>query len=169
MTQHPVSKEHLIEIGNITVYFALFENEFKEFFSELTQLKDNKLRISIIIASELSIRQLFQLVNSIYIEVYGKDSNYNEFIEIIRQAERVNDKRNLITHSIWGAGKENAITRIKIKNARKGTDFQAESYFANDIAIIAKEIDDVKMKLQDFRIKVFYPESYQILKNQKKN
>lgn len=157
MSQHAVSKEHLIEIGNITVFFALMENELKSLFSELTQLKDNqKKRLSIIIASELSIRQLFQLVKSLFVEVYGENAFFSELIEIIKKAEKATEKRNLITHSIWGAGKNNSLIRIKIINKNKGTDFQAEPFSVGDFANIAKQIDDVYIELRNFRIKAFF-------------
>ena len=49
---HPVPKEHLEQIGNIVVSFALLENELKQLIESLLETKEQ--RISRIIAAELS-------------------------------------------------------------------------------------------------------------------
>ncbi len=139
--KHPVPEKHLIEIGNIIVSFALLENSLQSFIGKMIS---GKQRVGNIITSELSFKNLRAISINLYIDIYGKSTNYEELKRLISEAGNLEVKRNKIVHSVWGAGKNSDyITRIKkTAKERKGLYFQFEEMSNQDLKKIA---DDIKI------------------------
>ncbi len=147
MLQHPVPDQHLRSIGDITVSFALLESIIQ---SLVGSMLNDPQRIGQIITAELSFKNLRALMISLYIERHGReDSDFEELKGLMTRAGQIEDKRNQITHSIWGAGKDaDTITRIKTTAKEKhGIRFCFEdvsygylSDFATEIKVLAGEI-----------------------------
>ena len=117
--QHPVPKELLVHIGDMTVSFAMLELYLQELMRIL--LGDESPRIGYIVSSHLSFRNLRAVAISLYKERYGEDGAYSELADLLREAGKLEDERNLITHSIWGFGDDVAsIKRIKITAHQNG-------------------------------------------------
>ena len=147
MLQHPVPDQHLKSIGDITVSFALLESQIQTLIGSML---NERQRIGQIITAELSFKNLRALMISLYIERHGKeDVDFVQLKELMTRAGQVEDKRNQITHSIWGVGKDtDTITRIKTTAKEKhGIRFHFEDVssgylanFATEIKVLAEEI-----------------------------
>ena len=147
MLQHPVPDEHLKSIGDITVSFALLENQIQELIGSML---NERQRIGQIITADLSFKNLRALMISLYIARHGKeDADFEKLKELMTRAGEVEVTRNQITHSIWAAGKDaNTVTRIKATAKEKhGIRFQFEEVssgyladFATKIKVLAEDI-----------------------------
>ena len=147
MLQHPVPSTHLTHIGDITVSFALLESTIQFLVGSL--IREHQ-RIGQIITAELSFRNLRALLISLYLERHGEDDDYATLREFIKRAADIEEKRNQITHSIWGAGKDaNSITRIKTTAKEKhGIRFHFEDVTADTLAAVA---DEIKVLAEDIQ------------------
>ena len=95
----------------MTVSFALLVLEIQSLIGSL--IKEHQ-RIGQIITAELSFRNLRALLVSLYLERHGEDDDFTGLRDLMKSAAQMEGKRNQITHSIWGAGKDaDTITRIK--------------------------------------------------------
>jgi hypothetical protein len=147
MLQHPVPDQHLKSIGDITVSFALLESNIQLLIGSML---NERQRIGKIITAELPFKNLRALMISLYIERHGKeDVDFEKLKELMTRAGQIEDKRNQIIHSVWGAGKDaDTITRIKTTAKEKhGIRFHFEdvssgnlSDFATEIKVLAEEI-----------------------------
>jgi len=147
--QHPVPDEHLKHIGDITVSFALLESGLQS----LTQsLLGAGQRLGQIVTAELSFRALRALTVSLYLQRNGEDETLEKFRELIKRAADVEEKRNQITHSLWGAGRDaSSITRIKATaKERHGIRFHFENVTSQQLAEFAREIKVLAHDIQDF-------------------
>lgn len=153
MLKHPVPENHLRAIGDITVSFALLESHIQNLIGSLIY---EHQRIGQIITAELSFKNLRALLVSLYLERHGEDDDFNKPREYMKRAGQTEEKRNQITHSVWGAGKDkDHITRIK-RTAKekhgirfKFEDVSAEALFAfaEDIKVLAGELLDFQLDL----------------------
>jgi hypothetical protein len=152
--KHPAPKEHLQHIGDITVSFAVLESSIQFFASSLI----HEANIANIIMAELAFKNLRALVISLYLERHGRDDDFVTLRGYMNRAARVEEKRNQIIHSVWGAGKNaNTITRVKATAKEKhGLRFQFEDVtaeslqdFANDIKALAEDIGDFNWALAE--------------------
>lgn len=152
MLQHPVPDQHLKSIGDITVSFALLESQIQTLIGSML---NERQRIGQIVTAELSFKNLRALMISLYLERHGKeDVDFERLKELLVRAGRVEDKRNQITHSLWGAGKDaNTITRIKATAKEKhGIRFQFEDVSSEYLADFATEIKVLAEEIQRFWI-----------------
>lgn len=149
--QHPVPQNLLVQIGEITVSFALLESEIESLVGNLISHDQRKGQI---ITAELSFRNLRALLVSLYLHRYGKDSNYGQFRELIVRLGNIEAKRNVITHSLWAAGETvDTITRIKTTAKEKdGFKFDFENMSENKFIDIATEIKVLASDVQDFAL-----------------
>jgi len=147
--KHPVPSKHLEKIGDITVSFALLEIYIKSFIESLLGFHQ---RISQIITAELSFRNLRALLISLYKERYGEDNNFKIARDLMNRAGKIEEARNQIAHSFWGAGKDvYSITRIKTTAKEKyGLQFKFENIKVNDLAKIADDIKKLASEIMDF-------------------
>lgn len=140
MLHHPVPESHLKNIGDITVSFAMLESQLQ---SLIGSLLNERQRIGQIITAELSFKALKALLVSLYIERHGNDdSDFGQLKRLILRCGKIEEKRNQITHSVWGAGSDvNHITRIKTTaKENHGIKFQFEDVSSQSLANIAIEI-----------------------------
>jgi hypothetical protein len=144
--QHPVPKNYLKAIGDITVSFAMLESQIQYLIGSLI---NEHQRIGQIITAELSFKNLRALLISLYLERYGEDDDFSNLREFMKRAGQTEDKRNQIIHSVWAAGKDkDHITRIKTTAKEKHgirfkfEDISAEALheFAKDIKVLAEEL-----------------------------
>ena len=152
MFQHPVPEGHLKSIGDITVSFALLESQLQMLIGSLL---NERQRIGQVITAELSFKGLKALLISLYIERHGKeDPDFEKLKGLINRCGQAEEKRNQITHSIWGAGKDvDHITRIKTTAKEKhGIRFQFENVSSQDLEDFAVEIKSLAYELQRFLI-----------------
>jgi len=149
--QHPVPDEHLKHIGDMTVSFALLESVIQFF---IWILFDDDQRIGQIVTAELSFSRLRALLISLYLERFGDDGDCKTLRSLMQRASVVEQKRNKITHSVWGAGGDtDTIMRIKTTAKEKhGIKFHHEKFSANDLSDFVVEIKELASEIQDFSI-----------------
>lgn len=158
MLNHPVPEEHLTAIGDVTVSFALLESQFQ---SVVFLLLAETQRVSQIITAELAFKNLRALIASLFIERFGKDSEwYRDLRPLLVRASALEGVRNGITHSVWACGTERGpvkktVSRIKTtaKEAH-GYKFSFEQLtapqirdVAYDIKRLAKDVSDLHLRL----------------------
>lgn len=150
MLQHPVPPALLVHIGDITVSFALLENTLQSLAWFL--LNDHQ-RIGQIITAELSFKNLRALIISLYLERSGRNEDFDVLRKLMSRAKKIEDERNLITHSIWGAGSAaNKIVRIKTTaKESSGIKFHFLEMDDNELRAIADEIKSLSEEISDFR------------------
>ncbi|CAB1057219.1 hypothetical protein D1BOALGB6SA_1958 [Olavius sp. associated proteobacterium Delta 1] len=92
---------------------------------------------------------------SLYIERHGKeDEDFEKLKDLMTRAGQAEEKRNQITHSVWGAGKDaDTITRIKTTAKEKhGIRFHFEDVSSDDLAGFAEEIKLLAEEIQRYWI-----------------
>lgn len=151
MLQHAAPDNHLKAIGDITVSFAMLEFQIQNLIGSLIY---EHQRIGQIITAELSFKNLRALLISLYLERHGEDDDFSNLREFMKRAGQAEDKRNLIMHSVWAAGKDkDHITRIKTTAKEKhGIRFKFEEVSAESLNEFAKEIKILAEELQRFQL-----------------
>jgi hypothetical protein len=150
MLQHPVPDQHLKSIGDITVSFAMLESQIQMLIGSML---NERQRIGQIVTAELSFKNLKALLVSLFIERHGKDDeDYEQLKKLITRAGQAEEKRNQITHSVWGAGKDaDSITRIKATAKEKhGIRFQFQDVSSDDLSALAIEIKVLAHDIQNY-------------------
>ena len=149
--QHPVPEEHLKHIGDLTVSFALLEHCLQ---SLVHSLLGSGQRLGQIVTAELSFKALRALAVSLYLQRNGKDEHHEAFRGLVKRAAEIEDQRNQITHSLWGAGTGAvSITRIKTTaKERHGIRFMFEEVTIKQLADFALSIKVLAKDLQDFKL-----------------
>src|SRR6266508_4425695 len=110
--EHPVPKNLLTIIGDMTVSFAALEFHMQIIFVVLIE---QSARIGHILATQLAFSRLRASIISLYKERYGEDTHYQKLKTLMVRAGKIEEERNLIIHSVWGAGDvPGTIKRIKI-------------------------------------------------------
>jgi hypothetical protein len=138
----PTPPEYLQRIGKITSSFAMLEQVVA--FLIWTIISDDSV-VGQIITAELNFKQLLSLLSSLYRHKRSNETKINELEHLLKRAMQVSDKRNVICHSIWGAGDAAAsITRIKTTaKIAKGLRRQFQQTTVKDLDSIIQEIQDV--------------------------
>jgi hypothetical protein len=150
MIQHPVPPEHLTQLGDITVSFALLESALKYI---VWSLISNDQMIGQIITAEIPFKSIRALAISLYIHKKGKDNQgYIKLKELMSLASNIEERRNQIIHSVWGAGKDvNHITRIKTSaKESKGLQHNFEEISIEYLKKFSNEIKQVAENLNNF-------------------
>ena len=106
------------------------------------------------ITSELSFRGLQQLAASLVKEkIPGKSERFKELLKKVGKCE---EKRNYISHSLWGAaltreGEERRVVRTKFSaKQQKGLHFSREELTVADLRQIAMEISVAAYEVEAF-------------------
>ncbi len=125
--QHSVPRHLLTPIGDMTVSFAALELHMQ---AVLIFLLDQTARIGHILASQLSFTRLRATILALHKERYGENSDYLKLKEFMTRAANIEEERNRITHSFWGAGEiPGTIRRLKITaHVKHGLNFENKVY-----------------------------------------
>jgi len=147
--QHPVSEKLLVQIGDITVSFALLESIIQILVGSF--LAEHQ-RIGQIITAELSFKNLRALTKSLYKERHGEDTDFGILRELMKRAANLEGKRNLITHSVWAAGDTaDTVTRIKMTAKETGgLSFQVKKFGENDLKAVAHDLKELSAEILEF-------------------
>ncbi|MFJ2446838.1 hypothetical protein [Pseudomonas sp. NPDC087626] len=152
MMYHPVPDPHLTAIGDITVSYALLEDQVKTLIAALMQ---DTQRVSQIITGGLSYKNIKALAVSMYIHRLGeKSAGFIELKGLLKRSQDLEDERNGITHSVWVSGPDSeTVTRRKIVVREPGGfKFQRKDYTAKDLTDVAIAIrrlaDDIRLFLE---------------------
>lgn len=91
------------------------------------------------------------LLSNLYRSSHGGDADFETLQRLLGRAAQVEEKRNRITHSVWGAGSEGTITRIKTTaKERHGLRFDLEHVSEDDLRAVATEIQHLAWDVQEF-------------------
>lgn len=146
-----IGPEFLLEIGRITVHFSLLEWELIDLVHRLLGLPIRRART---ITSELSFRGLQQLASSLVKE--RRPNRSEEFKTILKKVSACEDKRNFVSHSVWGSGGLTSdglqiVIRTKYTAKQKdGLKFMRQQMTAGDLQKIAREISIAAFDLEVF-------------------
>jgi hypothetical protein len=149
--RHPVPEPILTQIGDITVSFALLESGFQSLAWSFIQ---DSQRIGQLITAELSFKNVRALALSLYRERHGDDADLATLRELLNRAADLEEKRNLIIHSVWATGEEEqTVTRIKATaKQRHGLRYTFTAVSADDLAAVADDIQRLAYDVQRFWI-----------------
>lgn len=111
----------------MTVSFAALELHMQ---AVLIFLVDQTARIGHILASQLSFTRLRVAILALHKEQYGENSDYLKLKDFMKRAAKIDEERNNITHSFWGAGEiPGTIKRLKITTqVKRGLYFDNKVY-----------------------------------------
>jgi hypothetical protein len=153
MLQHPVPDKILAKIGDVTVSFAMLESQIQSFTGSLVM---EHQRVGQIITAELPFRSLRALTVSLYLDRHGEDGDCAELRELMRRAAVLEDQRNQITHSVWGAGDTaDTVTRIKMTaKEKRGAQFKFVNTGADDLGKLANDMKILANDVQRFGIEL---------------
>jgi hypothetical protein len=144
-----IYKDHLKAIGLITVNFAMLESAVASCAWLLLGLNQVKGQI---ITAELSFKGLVALYSSLYRDGTHDSIKLAELDRLIKRVKQAENKRNVITHSLWMMGNsEKTITRTKTTaKISKGLKHQFEQLTVEGLNGIADEIADIAADFQLF-------------------
>jgi hypothetical protein len=150
---HDVSPKVLVQIGDITVSFALLESSVRRFIGSFIL---GTRRVSKIVTAELSFKQLRALAISLYKERYGENEDFRDISALMKRAAKLEEERNRITHSEW-SGDEATETAFRIKTTAKefrGIHFQFQEMGEAELAQIATDLVKVASEITLFQLQV---------------
>lgn len=153
MLNHPVPAAALAAIGDVTVSFSLLESVMQ---GGVTSMVREHQRVGQIITSELSFKQLRALAISLYIERHGKDADYPMLRGLLLRAAQVEQQRNRVAHSIWGAG-DAANSVFSIKSTAKetrGLQWSTKRFTVAELEGLADQIKQVGGEIEAFYMKL---------------
>ena len=147
--QHPVPDRLLVHIGDMTVSFALVELSIQILVGSLIL---EHQEIGRIITAELSFKQLRALAISLYKARHGEDADFDTLRKLIKRAAQLEQTRNVITHSIWGAGRSpETVTRIKTTaKEKRGIHSESVELDAGELASVAFQLKSLAGEIQGF-------------------
>lgn len=151
LLKHPVPKNLLTLIGDLTVSYALLEYSLQGLASSL--IEDHQ-RVCQIILCEGYFRQLLGMIESLYKERHGEDEDYKQLKGIIKKVTSTNKKRNAITHSIWAAGDNpKSATRIKT-TAKKAYRVRFEEIDATFLQSLVDDVQKLAGEILAFKLRL---------------
>jgi hypothetical protein len=149
----PVSDEHLKALGQVIVNFALLETHV----AMLTwALIGKNQRVGQIITAGLSFRSLLTLTSSLWKHQVSDPERTAEFEALLEDAQEAEQRRNVLTHSLWGAGESpGTVTRVKATaKPRKGLRHQFQQMSVKELNDIADFISEVAAKSLYFTLRM---------------
>lgn len=150
MLEHPVPEKLLARIGDITVSFAILENVIQGLVRSFI---NEHQRVGQIITLEVPFKTLRALAISLYKDRHGADEDYRTLKALMTRASTLEERRNQITHSVWGGGGPDKVTRIKgTAKEKKGLHFSAEEMTESDFNKIATDLRQLAHEVQQYMI-----------------
>lgn len=142
--QHTIPPSTLEQIGDMTVSFGHLEFQMRWVF---TYLVNQSAIVGAILASPLSFRSLRDVLSSLYKERFGENKLYSELEDLLKEAAKLEQERNAITHSEWLAGNR----RHKITSRQKGgVKFHLQEYSEKDLPEFNQRIKRLTGQFIDF-------------------
>lgn len=137
--QHTVPESILRHIGDLIVWFALLESRIEGLAQNLLAKEQ---RIGQIVTAEIPCKIVRSLVVSLYKERHGEDKDFAELRKLMRRAEKLEQERNQIVHSMWAAGDTpTQATRIKTTaKESRGLHFHFQRMDEKDLTKIVEDI-----------------------------
>jgi hypothetical protein len=91
---------------------------------------------------------------SLHRERHGKDDDFARLADLMRRADKVEQRRNEVVHSIWAAGgSPDTVTRVKFTaKVKHGWRVREEQVSARDLAETAEAIRELAAELQYLQI-----------------
>jgi hypothetical protein len=147
--QHPVPPELLVHIGDMTVSFALLETHLQMLMGSM--LTDDQ-GVGQILSVTLPFRRLREVTASLYLHRHGDDEDFKRLTVLLQEAADIEEERNRITHSIWGAGgKKGTVARMKMTIRQKdGYKFKSEMYDEERLRAFAERIKGTACDISGF-------------------
>ena len=145
----PAVDHSLLEpIGELTVYFAMLEEEVKH---GVYLLLGGDHFVRLIVTTELSYRRAVELLNALYLHRFP-DKDQDTLKKLSKKLYTLEAKRNVIVHSYWGkhSMKSEGTTRSKTTAKAEGLKFQDETISRHDIEKIVEEIGELAVELESF-------------------
>jgi hypothetical protein len=147
----PVPDDILSAIGAVTVSFGLLEHQVGLLAGSM--LGQPPL-VCGAITSALSFRKLCGLVVDLAeMNFADDDARRQGFVELIKRARPLEEDRNRISHSLWGAGRtDGAVTRIKAtpSRAKEGFHLKTEDHSAASLHEIANRMNVLSTDITNF-------------------
>jgi hypothetical protein len=138
-----LSNDFFVALGKVTAEFASLEHSLKVLAGLLLHKTDQEL--GQIVTAQLSFRSLLDLVGSLALYRVSDDPAHGEIDELLSRAERVEKRRNRVTHSDWGPAtvrEPDREKRARFKTTArraKGLSFELENMSPTDVEDIAIE------------------------------
>ena len=151
--EHRVSAKVLVQIGDITVSFALLESAIRRFIGSFIH---GHPRVAEAVTAELAFKQLRALAISLYKERYGEDDDFRNISALMKQAAKLEELRNQVTHSEW-RGDDVSDTAIRVKTTAKekyGVRFHFQEMSETELAKIATDLATVASEITLFQLQV---------------
>jgi hypothetical protein len=147
--------EHLQALGLITVHFALLEFTMASFVWALLDADD---RTGSIVTAPQSFRNLTSLVSALFQEKQHDAGHVKELNELLAKIAGLEERRNEITHSLWGRGdgKETLIREKVTARRGKGYKLITEEVRAESLQAIGADLLEVTSELYAFKQRFGY-------------
>jgi len=149
--QHPVPQNFLTYIGDMVVSFNnCLELSVKTLIQSLIL---EHQRIGQIITTELPFKTLRSVALALYHERHGEDEDYKVLKNLMKKCGEIEEKRNKIIHSFWGANaKPNCISNIKstVKQKKGRINFNCSDMSENDLSEFVNEIKQKANEILEF-------------------
>lgn len=151
MIQHPVPPVLLTHIGDMTVSFALLEGEIQFLVAGLIARPQ---RVGQILSSYLSFSNLRAAAISLYLDRHGEDADFTTLKGLMARSGKIEEERNRITHSMWGAGgTPSTAARLKIRaRESRGFHFESEVYDEPRLLVFTSEIKNLAGEVMQFTL-----------------
>jgi len=135
----------------MTVSFALLENQIQSLLGAL--IREHQ-RVGQIVSSQLSFAKLRATVISLYLDRHGDDDDFKALRELINRAGKIEEERNRLTHSIWGAGdNSDSITQMKLTcREKRGYHFESATWDERKFIALNESIKELAGTFSQFHI-----------------
>jgi hypothetical protein len=146
----------LAAIGSVTVCFAALEFDLMWVAGLL--VGGNDPGVNSCVTADLSFAKLVKLVSSLHVVRENDPAIIEELAIILKQASKVEQSRNIITHSNWGwhDTPTNHVRMKVISKQSKRVRWDVEQMDAAKVTAIAKSINAVSVELHAFMQKQKY-------------
>ncbi len=133
----------------MAVSFAMLEMQIQSLLGAL--IRDHQ-RVGQIVSSQLSFAKLRATVITLYLDRHGEDDDFKGLRALMNRAGKVEEERNRLTHSIWGAGDTtDSITQMKLTcRETRGYHFESAQWDEAKFIALNDSIKELAGAFQQF-------------------
>jgi hypothetical protein len=136
-------------IGKVSFNFSVLEYLLKLLIHVLVGGSDQ--RVGQCITAEIRFRSLVELARALHLVREGDPAVRERLAALLKRCNKIEERRNPLIHSNWGAGEGGAYVRIKTTTRKaKGLQWQMEATATSDIERLAKDIHMLAEELRAF-------------------